>query len=83
MKGVFVARERPIASDSPHSRPDEALRRQANGTLSRAQARALTRCAPLTKIEFRAQHVLAEKKVFPPTARLAEPVEKPSARDSA
>jgi hypothetical protein len=77
-----VARKRPIVSDSPPSRPDEALRRKANGTLSRAQARALTRCAPLTKSEFRAQHELAENRVFPPTARLAEPLDEPAVRDS-
>jgi hypothetical protein len=78
-----VARKRPIVSDSPPSRPDEALRRKANGTLSRAQARALTRCAPLTKSEFRAQHELAENRVFPPTARLSEPVDEAPVRNSA
>lgn len=74
MKGVFVARERPItSSDVPPSRHDQALRRRANGALSRAQERALSRCAPLTKTEFKVQRALADKNVFPPTARLVEP----------
>jgi len=69
-----VARERPTASsDVPPSRPDEVLRRKVNGALSRAQARALTRCAPLTKHEFKAQRALADQGVYPPVARLGDP----------
>jgi len=71
-----VARTRPIASNVlPHLRPNDAIRHRAAGALSRAEARALTRCAPLTAVEFKAQRELAEKRVFPPTARLVEPVD--------
>jgi len=75
-----VARKRPIASqDTPPSRFDDALRRRAARALSPSETRALTRCAPLTKTEFKAQRKLADKKVFPPTARLSEPLADPPA----
>lgn len=73
-----MARKRPIASnDTPTSGSDEALGRRLGRALSRAEARALPRCAPLTKTEFRAQRQLADQNVFPPTARLTEPLAAP------
>lgn len=70
-----MARKRPIASqDTPPSRFDDAPRHKTVRGLSPSEIRALTRCAPLTKTEFRAQRQLADRNVFPPTARLTEPL---------
>jgi serine/threonine-protein kinase RsbW/stage II sporulation protein AB (anti-sigma F factor) len=49
-KGAFVARERPTASDDQISvLPREVSRGTNSDVLTRAQARALSRCAPLRR----------------------------------
>ncbi len=72
-KGVFVARQRPITSNDIPSVPRNGVRRSASGALSRSEIHALSRCAPLTKTEFKAQRELADQGVYPPVARLGDP----------
>jgi hypothetical protein len=76
-----VARERPIASQVPPASDHDDTRRRTHGALSRSEMHALSRCAPLTKSEFKSQRELADKNVFPPTARLTVPIADPPTRD--
>ena len=62
-KGPIVARKRPTASEEPDV---HAVRlRAAGNVLTRAEARALSRSAPLTKDEFKAHGRRAEQPVEP------------------
>ena len=58
-----MARKRPTASEEQTPR---AARLRANGdVLTRAELRALSRSAPLTKAEFKAHRTRAEKRIEP------------------
>jgi hypothetical protein len=58
-----VARKRPTASEDQDVLA--ARRRVAGEVLTRAQVRALSRSAPLTKAEFKAHRLLADRRVEP------------------
>ena len=62
---MFVARERPTASDQPQRRVPRGDQSTAHDTLTRAEARALSRSAPLTPAEFKAKRTVAATLVDP------------------
>jgi hypothetical protein len=58
-----VARKRPTASEDQDTLA--ARRRTAGDVLTRAEVRALSRSAPLTKAEFTAHRRLADQRIEP------------------
>jgi hypothetical protein len=61
-----VARKRPIASDhQPDARNPLDRARLPSRVLTRAEARALSRSAPLTAADFKARRLLAEQRLEP------------------
>jgi hypothetical protein len=58
-----VARKRPTASEDQDALA--AQRRTGGEVLTRAEVRALSRSAPLTKAEFKAHRRLADQRVEP------------------
>ena len=60
-----MARERPTASDQPQSRRPRADLSTTRQTLTRAEARALSRSAPLTPAEFKEKRRVAAQLVDP------------------
>ncbi|MDX6679535.1 MAG: hypothetical protein QOE31_3587 [Solirubrobacteraceae bacterium] len=62
-KGPIVARKRPTASEEQDVLATR--RRTAGKVLTRAEVRALSRSAPLTKDEFKAHGRLAEQHIEP------------------
>jgi hypothetical protein len=70
-----VARKRPTASED---REVLAARRKAAGeVLTRAEVRALSRSAPLTKAEFKAHRLRADQRIEPLRAVLDRDVADP------
>ena len=63
--GTFVARKRPTASDPPQSRRPRTDVGTTRAALTRAEARALLRSAPLTPAEFREKRRMAAQLVDP------------------
>ena len=71
-----MARERPTASDVQHAQPPHGVRKRASqDDLTRAEVRALSRSAPLTKAEFKAQRLKAEQRIEPLRVVLALPAD--------
>jgi hypothetical protein len=66
-KGASVALERPEASDvtAPSTGDRRDFTRPGDRVLTRAQTRALGRCAPLTPAEFKAKRQLAARGISP------------------
>lgn len=60
-----MARQRPTASEQPQSRLPRAHRSTIHDTLTRAEARALSRSAPLTPADFKARSDAAARLVDP------------------
>ena len=60
-----MAQQRPTASEHPQSRLPRAHHSTIQDTLTRAEARALSRSTPLTPSEFRAKRDVAEQLVDP------------------
>ena len=60
-----MARQRPTASDQQQGHLPRADPSTIHDTLTRAEARALSRSAPLTPAEFRARRDVAERLVDP------------------
>jgi hypothetical protein len=60
-----VARKRPTGSDDVPTHRPAASGQSAPDALTRAQARALSRSAPLTPSEFKAMRRVAEQRVDP------------------
>ena len=70
-----LAFRRTTASDQPACGPPGSDAEQPRENLTRAQARALSRCAPLTPDEFKAHRRVADKGLLPLPAVLPEPVD--------
>ena len=60
-----MERQRPTASDQPQSRHPRADLSTTRHTLTRAEARALSRSAPLTPAEFNEKRRVAAQLVDP------------------
>jgi len=68
-KGPIVARLRPNASDVVVPQDPRGLvkaPRTTEAELTRAQAHALRRCAPLTAAQFKARRLFADQGIKPP-----------------
>ncbi len=66
-----MARQRPTASGEPQNNLPPADARPPGYTMTRAEARALSRSAPLTPSEFKARRRVAEQRVDPLPVLLA------------
>ena len=62
---LLVERKRPTASDDVPNRQPNPDRLAAPDVLTRAEARALSRSAPLTPSEFKAKRRVAEQRIDP------------------
>lgn len=67
-----MARERQTASEVQHAQPPHGVRERE---LTRAEVRALSRSAPLTKAEFKAHRLRAEQRIEPLRVVLALPAD--------
>ena len=63
---------RPTSAGDEPARPPDSERRDAGEGLTRAQARAQSRCAPLTPAEFRERRRMVEQGLAPLSGVFAE-----------
>jgi len=70
-----AASRRATVSEQPASEPPDGDPEQPRDGLTRAQARALSRCAPLTPDEFKAHRRVADKGLLPLPAVLPEQID--------